>query len=67
MGCKSNQRVPTYFDLHPQNILGQEDTGVLEVGPTITLALRPPFSDLAPLIVTPAFRFKGANRRRGTT
>ena len=65
LGCKSNPRIPSYFDPHPPDILGQEDTGVLEVGPTITLALRPSFNDLACPIVTPAFRFKGANRRTG--
>jgi hypothetical protein len=36
------------------------------VGTPTILALRPPFSDLARLIVTPASRFKGANRRRGS-
>ena len=38
---------------------------MLEVGIAITRALWPPFNDLAPLIVTPALRFKGVNRRRG--
>jgi hypothetical protein len=39
---------------------------VFEEGTTATLALRPPFSDLATLTVTPAFRCKGVNRRRGS-
>ena len=65
-GCKSNNRIPSYFDPRPPDILGLEDTGVFEVGTAMNLALRPPFSDLAPLIVTPAFRCKGA-KRRGTT
>ena len=65
LGCKSNQRIPSYFEPHPPDILGLEGAGVLEVGPATTLALRPPFNDLAPLIVTPALRFKGVNSRRG--
>jgi hypothetical protein len=65
LGCKSNLRFSSYFDPRPPDILGLEDTGVLEEGP-VTLVLRPPFNDLAPPIVTPAFRFKGVNRRRGS-
>ena len=38
---------------------------MLEAGPAITLALRPPCNDLSILIVTPAFMFKCVNRRRG--
>ena len=44
LGCKSNPRIPSYFDPHPQDILGLEGSGVLEGG-MAPLALRPPFSE----------------------
>jgi hypothetical protein len=54
----SNQRLLTYLDPHPQDILGLEGPGVLEEDTATTLALRPPFSDLARLMMPPPFRFK---------
>ena len=66
IGCKSSTHIPSYFDPRPPSILGLEGPGVLERGNT-TIALRPPFNALAPLIVTPPFRFKAANRRGPTS
>ena len=38
LGRKSNTRIPSLFDPHSQDILGQEVPGVLEVGHSSTAA-----------------------------
>jgi hypothetical protein len=53
LGCKSNQRIPSYFEPHPPDIPSLQLLIMLEVGSVTLGAPRLPVNDLATAIVRP--------------